>query len=131
MKAKLTLAEAATAHHDGTVSILRSGINRVTASGPPFYLQASLIVRIESDITDQGSHHLEVRCLGEDGQQSMPPVIGNFNVAESGGNTTLILGINTGFPKTGRYIFYVRVDNFALDEWAITVERPEVIDDKD
>ena len=44
MKAKLILAEAATAHPDGTVSILRAGINKVVGSKPPFNLQATLIV---------------------------------------------------------------------------------------
>lgn len=125
MKAKITLAEAATGHPDGTISMLRAGIDRVAGSKPPFSLQASLVIRIETEITDQGPHQVQVRCLDEDGKQALPPLIGNFAAAQSGGTTNLILGISTAFQKPGRFIFYVTVDNVELDHWAMLVIQRE------
>lgn len=41
MRAVITLAEAATRHPDGTVSVLRAGINRVSGAHAPFILHAA------------------------------------------------------------------------------------------
>lgn len=121
MKGKLTLAEAATGHPDGTVSMLRAGINHVWGDKPPFPLQAALVARIETDMGDVGQHQAEIKCMDEDGQQVIPALIGQFEAPEGGGNSTMILGFNAAFPKIGKYIFYLHIDKTEMDCWGLTV----------
>ena len=115
MKAKLILAAAATGHPDGTISMLRAGITHVWGDKPPIPLQATLVVRIESELSDMGNHDFDIKCMDEDGQQALPPVKGQFAVPQGGGVNNLILGLAVAFQKHGRYVFFVRVDNVELD----------------
>src|SRR4051812_1524618 len=72
MKAKMLLAEAATGHPDGTISMLRAGINQVWVQQPPFGLHASLVSRIEAELGDAGTHQFDLRCMNDDGAEVMP-----------------------------------------------------------
>jgi hypothetical protein len=124
MRGKLILAEAATGHPDGTVSMLRAGITHVWAETPPFPLQAALVARIETEMGDVGLHQAEIKCMDEDGQQVMPTIAGQFEAPQGGGNSTLILGFNAAFPKAGRYLFYLHVDKVERDAWPLTASVP-------
>ena len=121
MKAKLILAAAATGHPDGTISMLRAGITHVWGDKPPIPLKATLVVRIESELSDMGNHDFDIKCMDEDGQQALPPLKGKFAVPQGGGVNNLILGLAVAFQKHGRYVFFVRVDNVELDSWTIAV----------
>ena len=121
MKAKLLLAEAATGHPDGTISMLRAGITHVWVQQPPYGLQASLISRIEAELGDAGSHNFDLRCMNEDGAEVMPKMQGQFNAPQGGGANNLILNFTTAFPKPGRYTFVLRVDNVQLDACSVQV----------
>jgi hypothetical protein len=120
MKGKLILAEAATGHPDGTISMLRAGINQAAGPGMPFPFTGSLVVRLESDLTDMGQHQFDLRCMDMDGKTIMPPIQGGFDVPQGGGVTNLIIGIGVPIPKAGRYEFCLRVDNVVQDTWAVT-----------
>ena len=122
MKAKMILAEAATGHPDGTVSMLRAGITHVwTQPNPPFGIQAALVSRIEADIGDAGQHQFDLRCMNDDGAEVMPRLSGHFAVAAGGGANNVILNFNTPIPKHGRYTFVLRVDNVQLDQCTVQV----------
>ena len=84
MKARLLLAEAATAHPDGTISMLRAGITNVWGDKPPVQLQASLVTRIESDPGDVGKHAVEIFLIDADGKEVMPKLSGEFEVYPHG-----------------------------------------------
>lgn len=88
MKAKIILAESASTHPDGTFSLLRGGITHVWAPAPPFQLQGSLVVRIEGTLVDKGNHKFDVRCMDQDGVDSMPKIEGQFTV-QQGAITTI------------------------------------------
>jgi uncharacterized protein DUF6941 len=115
VKAKMMLAEAATGHPDGTISMLRAGITHVWVQQPPYGLQASLVSRIEAEMGDAGSHQFDLRCMNDDGAEVMPKMQGQFTAPQGGGVNNLILNFSTAFPKPGRYTFVLRVDNVQLD----------------
>ena len=119
MKARLLLAEAATSHPDGTISMLRAGITNVWGEKPPINLQASLITRIEADLGDVGNHSLEIMCMDEDGKEVMPKLDGQFQVARGGGHNNILLNFGFGFPAFGLYMFVVRVDGVQYDSWSL------------
>ena len=121
MKAKMLLAEAATGHPDGTISMLRAGITHVWAHAQPFGLQASLVSRIEAEMGDAGAHNFDLRCMNDDGGEVMPKMQGQFTAPQGGGANNLILNFSTAFPKPGRYTFVLRVDNVQLDACSVHV----------
>ncbi len=124
MKVKTILAEAATSHPDGTMSMLRAGITHVWAGDSgPYQLQAAFVVRIEAEMTDAGNHEFDLKCMDEDGRGVLPTLGGQFTVGHGGGVNNLILGMSVAFPKLGRYVFVVRVDNVERDTWTVTVAR--------
>jgi len=119
VKARLLLAEAATSHPDGTISMLRAGITNVWGEKPPINLQASLITRIEADLGDVGNHKLEIMCMDEDGKEVMPKLDGQFQVARGGGHNNILLNFGFGFPAFGLFSFIVRVDGVQYDTWSL------------
>lgn len=121
MKAKMILAEAATGHPDGTISMLRAGITHVWVQNPPYALQAALVSRIEAEMGDSGAHQFDLRCMNDDGAEAMPKMQGQFNVPQGGGVNNLILNFQTALPRPGRYTFVLRVDNVQLDICTIQV----------
>lgn len=121
MKGQLTLAEAAAAHPDGTMSILRAGIDRVMGERAPFALNAALVIRIQSEMGDAGKHRFDIKGLDQDGSEILPKLEGEFEVPQKGGSSAFILGMHVVFQKAGTYLFVLRVDNVQMDDWRIHV----------
>ena len=117
----MILAEAATGHPDGTISMLRAGITHVWVQNPPYALQAALVSRIEAEMGDAGAHQFDLRCMNDDGAEVMPRMQGQFAVPQGGGANNLILNFTTAFPEAGRYTFVLRVDNVQLDQCSVQV----------
>lgn len=117
MNAILMLCEAATGHPDGTISMLRAGIDQVRAPAEPIPFQGALVVRMEAEIGDTGEHQFDLQCLDQDGKLVLPPLNGRFSVPTVGGTNHLILGLALRFPKVGEYVFYFRVDNKIESKW--------------
>ena len=115
------LAEAAAAHPDGTMSILRAGIDRVVGEKPPYSLNAALVVRIRAEIGDAGKHRFDIQGLDQDGTGIVPKLEGEFDVQRGGGTSAFILGMHVVFEKAGTFLFVLRVDNVQLDDWTVTV----------
>lgn len=124
MKARLLLAEAATAHPDGTISMLRAGITNVWGDKPPVQLQASLVTRIEADPGDVGKHQVEIFLIDADGKEVMPKLSGEFEVARGGGHNNIILNFQVQFPKLGLFEFVIRIDNVQYDTWTLRTAKP-------
>jgi hypothetical protein len=124
VKARLLLAEAATAHPDGTISMLRAGITNVWGDKPPVPLQASLVTRIEADPGDYGKHAVEIFLIDADGKEVMPKLSGEFEVARGGGHNNIILNFQVQFPALGLFQFVVRVDNVQYDVWTLRTAKP-------
>ncbi len=121
MKGKLILAEHATVHPDGTFSMLRAGIDRLNVEKAPAPFAATIVVRIEAGIADEGTHHFDLRCLDADGNAVLPVQKGQFNSPAGGAIINLMIGIAAAFPKLGDFIFYLRIDNVEADSWTIHV----------
>ena len=121
MRGKLILAEHATAHPDGTFSMLKAGINRLQVEKTPAPFKAMLVARIEPDIGDQGEHTFDIRCMDVDGRQVLPEQQGKFNAPPAGGIINLIIGIGAAFPRVGDFVFYLRIDNVEADSWTMHV----------
>lgn len=116
----MILADAATAHPDGTVSMLRAWINQVFGPKPPFLLRAALAVRIEGSEQDHGQHRFAISCLAEDGSAVLPTVEGDFEFPKEGGATSFVVGLQAPFQSTGLFRFSLRVDGVELQDWPIT-----------
>ena len=124
MKARLLLAEAATAHPDGTISMLRAGITNIWGDKAPVALQASLVTRIEADPGDVGKHAVEIFLLDADGGEVMPKLSGEFEVARGGGHNNIILNFQVQFPALGMFQFVIRIDNVQYDVWSLRTAKP-------
>lgn len=124
MKGRLLLAEAATGHPDGTISMLRAGINQLWVQQPPYQFQGTLVVRVEGEAGDASpSHSLDLRCMDDDGTEVIPQIQGQFGVPKGGGINNVILQFATMFPKPGKYTFVLRVNNVLLDTYSLTVSQ--------
>jgi hypothetical protein len=117
----MLLGEAATAHPDGTISILRAWINQFLVQGPPFPFRGAIIVRIEAEIGDSGSHRFDLRCLNEDGADVLPKLEGSFEVPQGGGTIAFVLSPQVQFARAGQFLFVLRVDQVQLAEWPLRV----------
>ncbi len=126
MNAQLLLAEAATPHPDGTVSLLRGGITHIWGKAAPFAFRGSLVIRIEGEMGDAGAHQLELRCMDEDGRTVGPDVRGSFAVPTGGGTTHTILGVDVSFPRKGRFTFSLRIDNVVVATLTVTTAEAPV-----
>jgi hypothetical protein len=124
VKARLLLAEAATAHPDGTISMLRAGITNVWGEKAPVPLQASLVTRIEADPGDVGKHGVEIFLMDADGKEVMPKLSGEFEVARGGGHNNIILNFQVQFPSLALFQFVIRIDNVQYDVWTLRTAKP-------
>lgn len=125
LKAFILLAEHATTHPDGTFSVLRAGIDRVTvAAGQAATLTGSMIIRISASLTEVGEHEFAIRVLTDRGQRVAPDITGTFTVPEGGGVAQPIAAFALKFPGHGRYSFVVLVDKHELDTWTVEVVPP-------
>ena len=122
MKIRLLLAEAATAHPDGTVSMLRAGINRAVNHTAPIPLSAALVARVDGDITEGGSNHkFTLRLMNEDGKDVIPKLEGQFQLPPDGGSVNVVMNLQASFPRHGRYSFYLNVDGVQHEQWPVEV----------
>ncbi len=125
MKVTLLLAEAATNHPDGTVSMLRAGIQRLWSAKLPASLSGSLVVRIETDLAEGGTdHEFTLRVLDEDGRDVIPKLPGKFSVPAGGGNINLVINFQCQFPSHGTFGFHVNLDRQLQDSWKLVVSPP-------
>jgi hypothetical protein len=124
MKVMLLLGEAAAAHPDGTVSILRAGINRVSGPKLPVLLMGVLVVKIEGEAAESGDHTIKIRIIDSDGNDIAPKLDGNFTVGPRGGSSQLILNFRMSFPKYGRYEFSTIIDKVVYGSLGIDVVEP-------
>lgn len=121
MKARLILADAATAHPDGTFSVLRAGITHIWGEAPPYAIQGALVVRIEAEMVDKGPHRFDIRCMNQDGAEAMPSIQGTFEVPQGGGVNNFVLSFSGAFLKPGTYLYSIRVDEVEQDRWTVHV----------
>lgn len=85
-----------------------------------------MVVRIHAEIGDEGDHSFDFCCRNEDGKTIGDTLKGSFAVEGAPqGVQNLVLMINLGFPKAGRYVFVLRIDNSIADEWPLSVRKSE------
>lgn len=121
MNGWIILAEAATAHPDGTISMLRAGIDRVQADSIPIVIRGALVVGIEGEAAERGPHRFEVNCIDEDGKDLLPTLGGQFDLPAEGGKNTLIMGLPTQLIQFGLYQFNLVVDRAIYASWKMRV----------
>lgn len=126
MEATLILADAAARHSDGTISLLRGGIDRLRLPrGLPLQLNAALAARIQTTPGESGKvRRFSVVCSDYDGNALSFKVEGEFKV-EQGAAINMVVPVSVTFPKHDHYRFELLVDGTHLAEWAIIVEPPK------
>ncbi len=125
------LAEAATAHPDGTISMLRAGITRIRGRKKPIIFRGCLVVGVEAEMSETGPHQVDVQCLDVDGKRVLPTLTAQMVVAAGGAKSYLILGLNVRFQEFGEYQFSVNVNRSELDTWSLKVAQVEAPDGTD
>lgn len=121
MKGRLLFAESASAHNDGTVSILRAGINRVTASAPPVLLRGAIVATIHALASERGTHSFEINCINEDGVNRLPPINGTFETPPTGGTNNIIVSISHPAKDFGTYQFNLVIDRLEHDSVSVNL----------
>lgn len=122
MRAYLTFAQAATAHQDGTVSILRSGINIVwSAPDQPVVMDGAVVGRIQMDPEDRGPHKFEIKAADTaDGKELLPNISGEFEAPTDGGFLNLLFNVAFTLPKPVKFDFELVVDQQKLAAWRVS-----------
>lgn len=123
MKGRLIFADSATGHNDGTVSMLRAGINRVRTSETPIPLRGTLVATIDAEASERGHHEVEVNCIDEDGNNRLPSVKMSFDVPKGGGRNNLIIAINKRVTEFGVYQFNLVIDRHEVDSLLLRIEK--------
>jgi hypothetical protein len=123
MKAWIVLAEAATAHPDGTLSMLRAGIGRLFGPEPPFTFRGALAVRIESDAADLGVHKFSIRSTRTDGGGPLPTMDGEFTVETDHGVVSFAAVVQVAKLGPGELRFELLVDELPLSQWVLKVDQ--------
>lgn len=109
VKAELLLCEAAAAHPDGTVSMLRVGTNVVSGALPlPF--SASLVALVQMESGDGGVHDFDVQAIDIDGRHILPTIKGQVTTPNSEGRINLLMPINVQISQAGKFEFVLRID---------------------
>lgn len=119
MKGWIILAEAATSHPDGTISMLRAGIDKIEADSTPILIRGTLVASIEGEAGERGPHKIQVNCIDEDGKDQLPTIDGQFDLPAVGGKNTLILGLQAQLKRFGTYQFNLVVDRAQLASWTL------------
>ena len=123
MKATLLLCDAASAHPDGTFSVLRGGITEVNVPpNKPVVFRGALVARITGTRGESGKHTFKIVCLTEDGAEVSPPFTGEFDVPPQGGNANICLSMQLALPRVGHYEFSIMVDNHQLEVWPLKAQ---------
>lgn len=125
MTAWIVLAEAACVHPDGTLSMLRVGLNRVQTSKVPVLFRASLVTRIDVESTERGQHDFRIDCVDDDGKEMLPAILGTFEVPQTGGHTNMVMNIHANLPRFCRYTFVLVVDKLEQSRMVLKVEQIE------
>ena len=125
----MIIAEAATVHPDGTISLLRAGLDRFAGPKLPILFQGTLVVRVQGVVGDDGMHIVDLRCMNQDGKLVAPAVKGNLAVPPGGGNANLLFGMQLAFPEAGRLLWVLRIDHHIVDElnFTVVVEPPKPV----
>ncbi|HUG36203.1 MAG TPA: hypothetical protein VML54_04595 [Candidatus Limnocylindrales bacterium] len=124
MHAHLVMAEAATRHPDGTVSMLRAGITHLWAEKPPWTLNGALVVHLGTDPPDKGQHEFQLECMDQDGKSVLPAVKGQFMAPQGRSTTNLVIGLSMRFEQPGPHTFYFTVDKVQRGEWTLQCAVP-------
>jgi len=133
LRLKMVLAESAVRHDDGTVSVLREGINRVFCKvGEPATLHAAAVLHICIPAGEEMSGEIFLNML--DGKGGDHP-IGKVNfvhqpTAEVKPPSTFSIAVPFLFKTVGRGIRSVvaRHEDRELDRWDIRFEDREGVD---
>jgi hypothetical protein len=123
MKAVILMADAASAHPDGTFSLLRGGVTEVNIPrGQPILFRGAFVLRVTGTGAEEGSHRLRIRILSEDGQPVAPDMDGEFVIPRGGGATQVVANFAIVFPRHGRYTFAVTVDGSERETWEMRAQ---------
>lgn len=123
MQARITLCEYASLNPDGTVTMVRAGINRARGTKLPITLNATLVVEMKFERSESGPHNYSIGCVDEDGRRVLQPLTGTFEVPSSGGTASRVLiGFAAKFEKQGSYEFFIVIDRNQQDIWPVKIE---------
>ncbi len=121
MQSNILTAETGSIHPDGTVSLLRIGINTLMGKAAPFVFNGVVFVRIESDIGEGGKHTFDLRLVDLDGRPAGASVSGAFEVPDAKYHVhNILVPTNLSFPKPGEYQFVLRIDQQVAARFHLT-----------
>jgi hypothetical protein len=136
MQISIILCDFASPHPDGTFSLLRGGIDRVTCrSGGPLVFHGTLLVHIRPDLDDYGKEFgWSVSMVNADGAASCPPDTGVMNFPSGAGagagsgagekkihSFNIVSVFNVVFSKIGRYEIRLRINGEQKAVWPLEV----------
>ena len=127
MNGFIYLSDCARQHPDGTVSLLRGGIDRIhTPRNQPINFHGSFVARMAGSLGEAGMHDFKLRLLMEDGQTVVPDITGRFEIPQGGGAATAVVDFALILPSYGRYSLVLIVDNHELDTWEVRALEAQV-----
>ncbi len=126
MKAFIILSDAARTHPDGTFSLLRGGIDRVTMPrGRPLEFRGSFFAQISGTLGEGGEHEFCLQVLDQDGHPVAPEVRDKFVAPREGGAGNIAVDFSLFLPGYGQYVFVLTVDRQRLADATFTAQPPD------
>lgn len=125
MKVYAILAEYASYHTDGTFTVVRAGLDRIWNPTVPVQFTGVLVVRMNCEFTESGSHAFEIKVINSDGKEIMPRLSSQFNVPHGGGYFNVAFRFSTTFPEFGDYFFCVMINGQESERLRVNVFKPE------
>lgn len=116
----MLLADSASFHPDGTISMLRAWINRVSGTGPPFPFKSVLVARIQASPEEAGTHTFALACV-DDSNAQIHEMGGEFEIDGSAPVVGFLVNVRVDFPTAGAYAFVLRVDGAEAERWPMLV----------
>lgn len=121
MRGNMIMADHASAHPDGTISMLRAGINTISIKQPRTVFRGYLVVRLVGGPDDAGAHDVDIRCVGADGKPVVPVVAGAIPIPPGGGTANVVMEVNVAFQGLERVEWKLQVDGALLDVLQVDV----------
>jgi hypothetical protein len=114
--------DAANIDSSGKISALGIFTNINAQQFPAIQPAMTFVTCIEGRKSESGQHPFRINFIDDDGNDIMPPMQGEIDIAQNSSNANIIVNLNAiTFPKPGTYSMDLVIDNQVLASESLNV----------
>ena len=122
MRGHLIFAEAATPHPDGTISMLRVGLDRFRVRSVPVTIECFAVTRLTLTADDAGQHEVVLRMVDGNDKRVLQDSTTTFSAPAQDGRINIINRVRVAIERHGKFKVTLTVDGKELDQLSLFVE---------